>query len=158
MKVVLAPYAAACPNGKPNAKNYPYWEKVVELLNAQGCEVVQIGLSHEPQIAGVSQFLRGWPYREIEKVINDADCWLSVDSWLSHFCATQRLKGGVVVWSQSSPRIWGYPHNTNLLKSEKYLRERQYAPWYEAEFNADAFVSPEEVVRAVNERVQSKAA
>lgn len=158
IKIVLAPYAAILPEGKLNPKNYPYWSEVVGRLNAQNCEIIQIGLPHESKIDGVGQFLAGWPLKELRKVIENADCWLSVDSWLPHFCATERLKGGVVVWSQSNPKIWGYPHNTNLLKSRDYLRKYQYAPWWDAEFDERAFVSADEIVEAVLERVRIKAA
>lgn len=157
-KLVLAPYAAQLPNDKLNAKNFPYWPEVVGRLNAQGCEVIQIGLPYEQQIEGVGQFLRGWPLKELRKVIESADGWLSIDSWLPHFCATERLQGGVVIWAQSNPRIWGYPHNTNLLKSKDFLRQYQYAPWWDAEYNESAFVSAEEVVEAVLERLHAKAA
>lgn len=156
MKILLAPYAAKLPDGKLNPKNYHRWIEVVALLNAQGHEVIQIGKGDEPRIEGVGQFIVNWPLDKLRKLIEDCDVWLSVDSFLPHFCATERLKPGVVVWGQSDARIWGYQHNTNLLKSPAFLRQYQYAPWYETEFNPDAFVEPEEVVRAVNELLGSR--
>lgn len=158
MKILIAPFAAKLPTGHVNAKNFHRWPEVVAMLNAQGHEVIQIAKGDEPRIEGVGQFITNWPLQKLRDLINFCDVWISVDSFLPHFCATDRLKGGVVIWSQSNPKIWGYPHNTNLLKSKEYLREYQYAPWFDVPFNPDAFVSPEEVVKAVNERLLAKAA
>lgn len=158
MKIAIAPFAAKLPEGKPNPKNFPYWPEVVGRLNAQGHEVIQLGVAGEDRIEGVGQFIQGFPLAKLEQVIRDCDTWIAVDSWLPHFCATMRLQSGVVIWAQSNPHIWGYPHNTNLLKSEAYLRRFQYAPWWDAEYNESAFVSAEEVVEAVLERLHTKAA
>lgn len=157
-RIVIAPYAAKLPNGNPNAKNYDHWLEVISLLNQQSHEVVQLGIAGEDRIEGVGQFIQGFPLDKLVNVIRDCATWISVDSWLPHFCTTMRLQSGVVIWAQSNPRIWGYPHNTNLLKSPSYLRQWQYAPWWDVEFNADAFVAPEVVVEAVNERLRARAA
>lgn len=157
MKIAIAPYAAKLPTGLRNAKNYPWWPELVALLNAQGHEVVQLGITGEDRIEGVGQFIQGFPLEKLIDVIRSCATWISVDSWLSHFCATMRLQPGIVIWAQSNPRIWGYHHNTNLLKSKEYLRPFQYAPWYDVPYNEDAFVSPEVVVEAVNERLRIKA-
>lgn len=151
MKVLLAPYAAKLPTGSINPKNYPHWPQVVAALSTQGCEVIQIGKNDEPRIEGAGQYIVNWPLDKLRKLVEECAAWLSVDSFLPHFCATERLQPGVVVWSQSDPSIWGYPHNINLIKSRAYLRQFQYAPWYETTFNPEAFVEPEVVVAAVNE-------
>ncbi len=158
MKILLAPYAAALPTGKPNPKNFPHWAEVVGRLNTLGHEVVQIAKGGEPRIEGVAQYVVNWPLEKLNDLVNQCDTWLSVDSFLPHLCATNRLKPGIVVWSQSDHRIWGYAHNTNLLKSRDYLRQFQYAPWYEAEYEADAFVTADEVVEAVCDRLFTKVA
>jgi ADP-heptose:LPS heptosyltransferase len=153
MKIVISPFAAKLPEDRPNAKNYPWWKELIAMLNADGHEVIQIGTTSEPRLDGVSQFIQGFPLERIEQLLRDCDTWISIDSFLPHLCATMRLKGGIVIWAQSNPKIWGYPTNTNLLKDMKYLRERQYAPWYEATPNPDSFVSPEVVRDAVYERL-----
>jgi hypothetical protein len=58
-------------------------------------------------------------------------------------------KQGVVIFSQSSPDIFGYKENVNLLKHKKYLREKQFWLWEQCEYNKDAFVTAEAVHAAV---------
>ena len=158
MKIALAPYAAKLPTGSRNPKDYPYFAEVVALLNANEHEVIQLGVKGENRIEGVSQFIQSWPLGKLVEVVQDCDSWVSVDTWLPHFCWLHRLRPGVVIWGQSDSRIWGHPENVNLTKSPVYLRQYQFAPWYEAVFNPEAFVEPEEVVRAVDELVLSKVA
>ncbi len=153
MRIVLAPYSTRLSTGKQNPKNPPdgFWQQVVSQLNAVGHEVIQIGVPGEERIDGVSQFIINWPLKKLRDVILNADTWLTVDSFLPHFVWAEKLnKRGVVVWSQSDPLIWGHLENINLLKGREYLRELQYQSWPEAVYNADAFVSPEVVVDAVN--------
>jgi len=156
-KIAIAPYAAKLPNGKRNPKEFPAWPELIERLNAEGYEVIQLGAKGEKRLAGTAQFIEGYPLEKLEQVIRDCDTWIAVDTWMSHFCATMRLQGGIVIWAQSNPKIWGYPHNTNLLKDESYLREWQYAPWWDAEYNEDAFVEPQVVMDALHGRLAHNA-
>lgn len=152
-KIILHPYAATLLNGNRNPKNYPWWSQVVAKLNELGHEIIQIGVAGETRIEGVSQFIQNWPLSKLRDLINSCDTWMAVDSFLPHYCFTEKLKRGVVVWSLSSPEIWGHPDNINLLKDRKYLRELQYKDWHDVEYNEDAFVSPDEVVEAVQSLV-----
>lgn len=152
MKILISPHAARLPTGIRNAKDYPYWQELVALLNAEGHEVVQIGLKHETRIEGVGQFVTDLPHDLLVNLIRDCNTWISVDSFLPHFCATMRLQSGIVIWGQSNPKIWGYPTNTNLLKDKRFLRQFQYAPWYDVPYIEEAFVSPETVMEALNGR------
>lgn len=149
MKIVLAPYAARLHNNSRNPKNFPHWAEVVHALNNLGYEVIQIGVAGEERVAGVSQFIINWPLRKLRQVLEDADCFMSVDSFLPHFVWAEKLnKRGVVVWGQSDPLIWGHPTNVNLLLSRDHLRPLQFQDWPSATYNADVFVTPEEVVSA----------
>ena len=150
MRIVIACWAARMPNGNRNAKNFPWWKELVDLLNVEGHEVIQVAAAGEEKVEGVSMFLQGFSLEKLEQVLREADTWISVDSWLPHFCATMRLSTGIVIWAQSNPKIWGYPHNVNLLKSNEYLRPYQYAPWFDVPYNEDAFVSPEAVMDALH--------
>ncbi len=127
------------------------------MLNANGDYVVQIGIKGEERIEGVAQFIQDFPLDKLISVINDCDRWCAVDSFLPHFCATMRLKSGVVIWSRSSPRVWGYPHNINLLKDKSYLREYQYAHWWDCEYDENAFVEPDVVMDALHGRLSQVA-
>jgi hypothetical protein len=148
-KIILAPYPAKLHTGKRNPKEYPWWDKVVRKLNERGHEVIQIGVQGEARVKGVAQFIVNWPLAKLKDLINDADTWLSCDSFLPHYCHVEGLKGGVVVWSLSDPAHWGHPENTNILKDRKYLRELQYQDWNSCDYNEAAFVLPEVVVNAV---------
>ncbi len=152
MKIILAPFSTRLSSGSPNPKNPPpgFWQIVVSKLVALGHEVVQIGMVGEERVEGVSQHFTNWPLKALREVLKGADCFLTIDSFLPHFVWAEKLnKRGVVIWSQSDHLIWGHPENVNLLKDRKYLREFQYQSWPEATYNADAFVSPLEVISAV---------
>ncbi len=157
-KIIIAPFSTRLFNGNPNPKNPPvgFWLQVVFKLNALGHEVIQLGGVGEDRIEGVIQHYVNWPLAALKFVIQDADTWIAVDTWLQHFVWAEKLnKRGVVVWSQSDPLIWGHPENINLLKSRDYLRPLQYQSWPEAIYNADAFVSPDEVVNACQTILES---
>lgn len=158
MKIVISPYSAKLATGAENPKNYNKWPELVALLNAAGHEVTQIGCAGELRIHGVKHFLVDWPLDRLKWLINNAGLWISVDSFTQHLCATEKLKPGIVLWSVSDDRIFGYPHNVNLLKSREYLRPLQFDYWKNATYNPNAFVEPEEVMRVINERFMVSAA
>jgi hypothetical protein len=155
MNIAVAPYAAKLPNDNRNAKNWPFFKELFAMMPED--QFIQLGTKGEQRIEGSSQFIQGFPLEKLEQVVKDCDVWLSVDTWLPHFCATLRLQSGVVIWAQSNPKIWGYPHNVNLLKSKEYLRPFQYAPWFDIPYNEEAFVSPEVVRDALHERLSKTA-
>lgn len=150
MKIILAPYPAKLPSGKLSPKSYPYWPKLVSLLNAEGYEVIQIGVKGEERIEGVGQFITNFPFHKVRDLINDCALWVSVDSWLPHFVHYERLKPGICLFGQSDPRIFGYPENTNLLRGRDYLRRYQFDTWEAAEYNPNAFVFAENVMPHVH--------
>jgi ADP-heptose:LPS heptosyltransferase len=152
VKIILAPYSAKLHTGNPNPKVPPiwFWLQVVSKLNSLGHEVIQIGGIGEDRIDGVIQHYVNWPLRALRFVVEDADTFISVDSFLPHFVWAEKLnKRGVVIFSLSDPNIWGHPQNINLLKGREFVRPRQYQDWNEPQYNADAFVSPDEVIDAV---------
>lgn len=148
-KILIAPYAARLWSGKPSPKDYPYFPKLVELLNKDGYEVIQIGAKGEDRISGVSQFITNWPLRKICDLVNESATWVSVDSFLPHLCYCYRLKNGIVLFGQSDPRIWAHSQNINLLRGRDYLRQYQYQSWEAASERHDAFVYAENVIQSV---------
>lgn len=151
MKIILAPYSARLRTGNRNPKNFPHWAEVVCRLTTLGYEIIQIGAAGEDRIEGVSQHAVNWPLKKLRVVLEDADVWLSCDSFLPHFVYAEKInRRGVVIFSQSDPLIWGHPENINLLKDRTYLREFQFQDWTtSAVYNEDAFVFSDEVVDAV---------
>lgn len=148
--ILISPYSKKLRNGNDNPKNYPYWEEVVQGLNTEGFSVVQLGLEGEKEIKGVTSFLVNLPLSQISSRVEHCHTWVSVDNFFQHLCSYQE-KRGVVIFGQSDPLIFGYRSNINLLKSRGYLREKQFDIWESAQFRAEAFVRPDEVINAVKQ-------
>lgn len=141
--IIIAPWARAMPDGKLHPKDYPYWKEVISGLNDH---IIQVGIEGEVQL--VDDFRKGLSLGQLQKLVNECDTWISVDSFFQHFCWDLH-KPGIVLWGQSDPLIFGHPENVNLLKDRKYLREKQFWLWTQCEYNKDAFVEPQVVIDAV---------
>lgn len=139
--ILIAPYAKALRNGQNNPKNYPWWPELISLIDEP---IVQIGIDGEQAL--VEDFRKNLSLEELEILVLECRKWISVDSFFQHF-AWDIGKPGIVLWGQSDPNIFGHPENINLLKDRKYLREKQFWWWEQCEYNADAFVKPEEVIK-----------
>ena len=148
--IVISPYSKKLGNGKRNPKDYPWWPEVIGRLRGQGFQdIIQIGIKGEEAI-GVDRMIFNGPFYELAEIIKESLAWASVDNFLPHFCRVcAPNKPGVVIFSQSDPEIFGYQENINLLKDDKYLREKQFDLWTHAEFIEEAFVEPERVVNAI---------
>jgi len=141
--IIISPYSKFMRNGAKHPKNYPYWEEVLKHVNEP---VIQVGVDGETQL--VSDFRKNLPLYELEKLVKECKTWLSCDSFIQHFC-WDLGKPGIVVFGQSDPNIFGHPENINLLKDRKYLREKQFWIWEQAEFIEEAFVTPDVVIDAL---------
>ena len=139
--IIIAPYAQQLRNGKENPKNFPYWKKLIEMIDEP---IVQVGDSKEQQL--VKDFRPNLSLTELGKLVNECKTWISVDSFFQHFCWDLK-KPGIVIWSQSDPKIFGHEENINLLKDKKYLRLNQFHIWEQCEYNKDAFISPTQVLK-----------
>ena len=139
--IIVAPYAQKLRNGKNNPKNYPCWPELISLINEP---IVQIGIEGEAKL--VEDFRKNLPLNELKSLVLECRTWISVDSFFQHF-AWDLNKPGIVLWGQSDPLIFGHPENTNLLKDRKYLREKQFWWWEQCDYNAEAFVKPEEIIK-----------
>lgn len=141
--IIISPYSKFMRNGQKHPKNYPYWEQVLKQIKEP---VIQVGVEGEAQL--VSDFRKNLSLVELGKLVNESKTWLSCDSFMQHFC-WDLGKPGIVVFGQSDPNIFGHPENINLLKDRKYLREKQFWIWEQAEFIEEAFVSPDVVIDAL---------
>jgi len=124
----------------PNPKNYPHWPALVAGLAGP---LVQVGV--EGDEAFVPDMRRGLPLAELRRLVEACAFWIAVDSFLPHLAALAR-KPGVVLWSKSDPRHFGYAANLNLLRDRKYLRAQQFRVWEEEAFDAEAFVPADEAL------------
>lgn len=142
--IIISPYAKAMRNGQPHPKNYPWWPELVKLIQDTGkFELVQIGVEGEQQL--VPDFRKNLSIARLEELVHACTTWISVDSFFQHLC-WYHGKRGIVLFGQSDPNIFGHPENVNLLVDRKHLRPHQFWLWEQAEFKAEAFVSPEVVL------------
>jgi len=130
-------------NGRENPKNYPYWSVLLMEIKEK---VIQIGVSDEKQIW--PDFKPDLPLDELKELLMQCRTWISCDSFFQHLGYIEK-KPGIVLWSVSDPLIFGHPENVNLIKSRDYLAKDQFLWWEDQEYKHDAFVDPDEVVKAL---------
>lgn len=143
--IIISPFAKFMRNGQQHPKNYPYWNEVLSHIDE---DVIQVGVEGQEQIA--PSMLKNLQLNELGELVKQCKTWISVDSFFQHFCWDLK-KYGIVIFGQSDPNIFGHPENINLLKDRKYLREKQFWIWEQAEYNPDSFVRPEAVLFALQQ-------
>lgn len=150
MLILIQPFSAKLRSGNQNPKNYPIsrWRQILSNLALQGDRVIQVGVEGEERLTQDCRF--NLPLKEIESLLQSADCFIGVDSFLQHLAHTAN-KRGIVLWSVSDPLIFGHPEHVNLLRGREYLRSFQYQTWEEIQYSESAFVPYEQVIKAVDE-------
>lgn len=151
--ILISPYSRKFTDHE-NAKNYPYWDEVTEKLTHLD-ELCQLGTEGEPRLRNVAQHYKNLHLKDVEHLILDCVTWVSVDTFLQH-AANLMGKPGVVIFGKSDPNIFGYSQNINLLKDRSYLRSNQFSFWKDEPYNPDAFVSPDQIVKAVTKMYQQQ--
>ena len=146
MKIIISPYSRQLRGSdKPNPKNYPYWEELVQMLKDKNIWIIQIGTVGEKLIPGVNKYLFNKSLKELKELASGCDTWVGVDNFFQHFCSLIK-KPGIVLFGQSDPLIFGHSENKNLLKDRKYLRPDQFNTWECATYVKEAFVEPRKVL------------
>ena len=135
--ILIHPFAKPLRSGKTNPKNYPYWKKLISMINEP---IVQIGVEGEEQL--VYDFRKNLSIKELRSLIKECRIWIGVDSFFQHL-AWDEEKSGIVLWSVSDPLIFGHPENTNLLENRDNLSKNQFLWWEATEHNPNFFVKPE---------------
>ncbi len=143
--IILSPYSKFMRNGEKHPKNYPYWQEVINKIKEP---IVQVGVAGEVQL--VDDFRKNLPLADLEILVKECKTWMSCDSFFQHLCWDLGKKG-IAIFGQSDPNIFGHPENINLLKDRKYLREKQFWIWEQAEYIEEAFVDPDTVIMALNQ-------
>ena len=138
-KIIISPFSKNLRNGNQNAKNYPYWEELVQLLNTE-YHTIQIGTKEEPDIKCHERKIN-ISFSEIKTLIEESYIWISVDNFLPHLCNAYRLKPGYVIFGRSNPKIFGYEHNINIFKDRKNFRINQFDFWENETYNKDIFLT-----------------
>jgi len=148
VKLLLAPFAARGPSlgGKPSPKDYPWPKELAELLETEH-DVIQMAGAEDVQVA--KDVRRNLPHPQVVELIKWSDTGICVDSYLQH-AFWEVGKPAIVLFGISDPLIFGHPENLNLLRDRKYLRPQQFDLYYVNQYCNEAFVSPEEVIEALN--------
>lgn len=130
----------------PNPKNYPYWIELVSLMKQkENWEITQVRRIEEQGLNNMTHSIVNFTLNSLaEKVKNEMDFFVSIDSFLPHM-AHYYGKVGFVLFGQSDPDIFGYKENFNILKDRRNLREKQFWDWEQTEYKDNVFVSPEKV-------------
>lgn len=149
MVILYAPFAAKSPslNGQCSPKDYPHARELADLLSKEHI-VIQIAGSGDEQV--VPDIRRNLSWTSLVELINSADLGVSVDSFLQH-AFWYVGKKAIVMFSISDPNIFGHPENLNLLVDRRFLRPNQFDLYYVDQYNPEAFVKPQDVLRALCE-------
>jgi len=162
MKLLISPYSSRIKNDNDptakNAKNFPFWDRLIILLTDNGHIVNQIGVKDETRFKRVSEFYQDKSIPELIEITNSHDLWISVDNFFPHFAHYYTLKSGVVIWGKSDPQLFGYPDNINILKDKKFLRPGniQFLWWHYEPFVADAFQTPQRIYDIIQKHLNEK--
>lgn len=150
MIILIQPFSGRLRSGNQNPKNYPVnrWRQILSYLALQGDHVIQVGVEGEERLTQDCRF--NLPLKEVEALLQSADCFIGVDSFLQHLAYTLG-KRGIVLWSVSDPIIFGHTEHVNLLRGREYLRPFQYQTWEEIPYSEESFVPYERVIKAVDE-------
>lgn len=153
--IIISPFSRRLRNGMENPKNYPikYWEELVKKLISDGFGVIQIGTAGEQEIKGIDEFVANAGLKEIRRIILNTTTWISVDNFLPHLCNLIG-KRGIVIFSKSDPKIFGYERNINVFKDRKFFRKNQFLYWEDEPYNDNSFPSPDIVFDAVMESLK----
>lgn len=143
--ILLFPHSKQLKHGRPNPKSPPiaWWKALAAKLPPP---VVQIGVPGDPQI--LDDFRIGLSLHDVSDVLQICRTWISVDSFIQHFC-WDIGKPGIVIWGPSDPLIYGHPENINLLKGREWLIPNQFSTWEEVEYDESRFISPDEVLKHI---------
>jgi len=145
--ILISPWSRNTPDGKKCAKNYPFWQKLIDLLKIKGFKVISVGVDGE-DILRTDHHYKNLPLEQVKNLLLECDTWISVDNFFHHFASFYNKKG-IVIFSKSDPLIFGNPENINLLKSRSYLRKNQFHFWNNEPLDKESFVSPEVVINSV---------
>lgn len=142
-KILIQPYAAIL-EGKigQNPKDWPFFNELIALFPEH--KFYQIGSEKLPLVGAE---LITTDRKGVIDLVNECDAWISVDSWLQHVATLTCKKKGIVIFTRSSPKLYGHEQNINLFKSEMYFKIDQFSLWHLSERTEAAFVSVDVVAK-----------
>jgi hypothetical protein len=142
MNILIHPFSRPTLNGQTNAKNYAYWNELVELLKPEH-QITQIATQEEPKI--VDDIKRGLSFDDLKILASKYDFFIAVDSFFPHFVNAYNLPiKGMVIWTISDPDIFGYKDKfLNVLQSRNNLRKEQFNMIEEEVYDPNKSIKPE---------------
>ena len=146
--ILFATFAAKAPSlkGQPSPKDYPHARQLAELL--KGHNLIQVGGDGDEQLT--PDFRRNLSFNELGNLIHESRTGICCDSYLQHYYWFLKRRA-IVLFGISDPIIFGHPENINLLKDRSFLRPQQFDLYYVNQYKPEAFVTPEEVLKALHE-------
>jgi len=148
--IIISPYSRPLRNGvKPNPKEFPYWNELIDLILKEYPEqtIIQVGVNGEDKLNN-TKIMFNQSLKNLINLLNICDVWISIDNFFHHLASTIGKKG-IVIFGPSDPEIFGDKNNINLLKDRNFLREKQFE-WYEnTKYNKEVFISPETVMEVL---------
>ena len=150
--VLISPFSQKLRNHQQNPKNFPHWQKLISMLrqNSDIDEVWQIGVGNEYRFEATTNRFFDQPLPKIAELAKQSSVWLSVENFMPHLCNALGVPTtGIVLYSKSDPKHYGYANNINLLKDPKYLRSDQFHIWEQCDYSEEAFVTAEVVYEEI---------
>ena len=134
---------------KISPKSYPLDQSInlIKKLKEKNIYTIQIGISEESDIEADVRY-NNLSFPELKELFFKIDSFIGVDNFFHHFANYYDYnKKGIVIFSQSDPKLFGHDSNINLLKDKKYLRpgKEQYQYWEQTSYLPESFVSAEVV-------------
>jgi len=151
MKILISPYSVNfSSHGGKNAKNYPYWQELIDMLVDAGHEVYQIHCCKEKIFKNVETISFDKIYKYEKLILSGKyDTFISVDNFFHHLAAYCKFPG-YVIFGKSDPSIFGHKIHTNIYKNKKYFRPNQFDVWFFEKYNEDVFVKPKKIFDLMN--------
>lgn len=152
--IIISPFSKQLRNlKKPNPKDYPWWQELINLILEKYPEqtIIQIGVDGEDKFNNTTTMFNK-SLDQLKQLLDVCDYFISVDNFFHHF-ASYHGKRGIVLFGQSDPLIFGDKNNINVLKDRKYLRSNQFDFWENTIYNPDAFVKPQKVLEKISRKL-----
>jgi hypothetical protein len=152
-KILIIPFSRKRRNGSPCAKDYPFLNELLSLIRQDGHQLLQLGATGDMVIT--DKYVLDADLTKLRESLTWCDTWISIDSFFQHFVASEpenRQKSGVVLWGPSSPEIYGYESNINILLSSSNLIPDQWITWEGVESNPNIWAPPHVIFNELKNR------
>lgn len=155
IKVLIHSCAKKLKDGSKNPKDYIYFNELIEKLK-NGIEIIeinQLGIKSNEKLNGIDNYFFDVELIDIKNLINEHNIWIAVDSFLPHYCNCYDLKPGIVIYTISDLKIFGYEQNLNLLKSREYIKQN-FNYYKKEDFKEESHIDHEVIFKNIKNKIQ----